>query len=206
MNQAAEMEANRGKQEPSIELGSGDRDRDYGGGNFDFRVAEGRQVNEVLDSSIRPAAAPVAVNSVAPVTESEYSPKAKKNRSPKAPKPLTAREIASEKVVDMTAFKTAGDYSPPAVFDADKWKRSRVKKGYLIARISGYDVVEGEYGVHYLKVIHRDPKTGKKKTSGDYSLYEHAGFSTWQTMQKTGKLVKEKKRNERINENRADAS
>jgi hypothetical protein len=62
-----------------------------------------------------------------------------------------------------------------AVFGDDKWKRSRIKKGYLIMRVKGYDPVESEYGVHYLKVLSRNPK----KTSGDYSLYEHAGFFTW---------------------------
>lgn len=171
----------------------------HGGFGGDLFAVERGQVNggsdqtDVVDMGGVPAF---------PVTESEYSPKAKKSRPARTPKPLTAREIASEKVVDMTAFKAAGDYSPSVVFDADKWKRSRVKKGWLIERIKGYDPVEGEYGVHYLKVLKRNPK----KTSGDCSLHEHAGFATWEAMQSTGRLVKERKRYGRLNEDRATAS
>ena len=89
-----------------------------------------------------------------------------------------------------------------AVFEAKKWKRSRVKKGYLIARIAGYDPVESEYGVSYLKVLSRNPK----KTSGDYSLHEHAGFFTWGALQAGGRFVKERKRYERVTGDRANAS
>jgi hypothetical protein len=170
------------------------------------RVVDRGKVNEVFDNSARLVAAPVASNSVTPMTKGEYSPKPKKSRSLKIKSEHSPRQNAGAEVIDMAAFKASVTIHPPAVFDAERWKRSRVKKGYLIARIPGYDVVEGEYGVHYLKVIKRDPKTGKKKTSGDCSLYEHAGFSTWRTLQASARLVRERKRYERVNENRADAS
>jgi hypothetical protein len=136
------------------------------------------------------------------VTESEYSPKPRKSRSLKVKTERSPCEIKSEKVVDLGEFKAAVTIHHPAVFEAEKWKRSRIKKGYLIARIAGYDPVESEYGVHYLKVIKRNPK----KTSGDYSLYEHAGFFTWRALQAGGRLVKERKRYGRVDEDRANAS
>jgi hypothetical protein len=66
----------------------------------------------------------------------------------------------------------------------------------------GYDPVESEYGVNYLKVLSRNPK----KTSGDYSLYEHAGFFTWGALQTGGRLVRERKRYERVSGDSANAS
>ena len=140
---------------------------------------------------------------VGKVTESEYSPKAKKPRSLKIKSEQSPGEMAASKVVDLAAFKAKVTIHPHAVFEAKRWKRSRIKKGHLIARISGYDPVESEYGVSYLKVISRRPK----KTSGDYSLYEHAGFFTWPALQAGGRLVKERKRYERgIDGDRANAS
>ncbi len=136
------------------------------------------------------------------VTKSEYSPKPRKSRSLKTESEHSPCEIASEKVVDLAAFKAAVNIHHSAVFEAEKWKRSRIKRGYLIARIKGYDPVESEYGVHYLKVLGRNPK----RTSGDYSLYEHAGFFTWRAMQTGGRLVKERKRYGRVDEDRANAS
>jgi len=112
------------------------------------------------------------------MSESEYSLKPRKSRKSEH----SPREIANDKVVDFAAFKAKVNIHSSAVFETKAWKRSRIKKGYLIARIKGYDPVEGEYGVHYLKVLGRRPK----KTSGDYSLYEHAGFFTWQALQAGG--------------------
>jgi len=51
-------------------------------------------------------------------------------------------------------------------------------------------------------VLSRRPK----KTSGDYSLYEHAGFFTWQALQVNGRFVKERKRYERVSSDGARAS
>jgi len=139
---------------------------------------------------------------VGKVSESEYSPKPRKSRSLKTESEQSPCEIASAEVVDMAAYKAAVTIHPPAVFEAKNWKRSRIKKGWLIRRIAGYDPVESEYGVHYLKVLSRRPK----KTSGDCSLYEHAGFVTWDVLQAGGRLVKERKRYERVSGDRANAS
>lgn len=132
----------------------------------------------------------------------DYSPKPQKSRSLKIKGEQSPCEIAASEVVDMAAYKAAVTIHHPALFEAGKWKRSRVKKGWLIARIKCYDPVESEYGVSYLKVLSRRPK----KTSGDYSLHEHAGFFTWDALQAGGRLVKERKRNGRLNEDRAHAS
>jgi len=136
------------------------------------------------------------------LTQGEYSPEPKKSRRVNTKSEHSPREIASQKVVDLAAFKAKVTIHSSAVFETGKWKRSRVKKGWLIARIKGYDPVESEYGVHYLKVLGRRPK----KTSGDYSLYEHAGFFTWDVLQAAGRLVRERKRHDRISDHRANAS
>lgn len=89
-------------------------------------------------------------------------------------------------------------------FDRKKWKRSRVKKGYLIRRIKGYDISEDEYGVSYLFVVARKPS---KKTSADYGVYEHAGFANWKGLIKHGDVVLETKHDrKRLNGNRNQAS
>jgi len=129
-----------------------------------------------------------------PRTKGDYSPKAKSDYSP-------CKEPAGE-VIDLAAFRAMVTSHPSAYYDKDKWKRSRVKKGYLIHRIEGYDPVESEYGVSYLKVIRRHPKV----TSGDYSLYEHAGFFTWDALQASRRLVKERKREQRITGNSNQSS
>jgi hypothetical protein len=139
---------------------------------------------------------------VVDVINGDYSPKPRKGRAPTASKALTRRDNASEKVVDLAAFKAKVTIHSSAIFEAKQWKRSRLKKGYLIARIAGYDPVESEYGVSYLKVLSRNPK----KTSGDYSLYEHAGFFTWGALQAGGRLVKERKRYGRVSGDSANAS
>ncbi len=78
------------------------------------------------------------------------------------------------------------------LYDNKIWKRSRVKKGWLIRRIEGYSISETEYGVHYLFVISRKPD----RTSGDMTQHPLAGFFNWQALQDAGRLVKEK-RNEK---------
>lgn len=76
----------------------------------------------------------------------------------------------------------------------DKWKKSRLKKGWLIKRIQGYDIVESEYGVSYLFVVVRESKkdSRKKVTTADFTIHEHAGFSTWETLKSNGRLKKGK--------------
>jgi hypothetical protein len=137
------------------------------------------------------------------VNRSDYSPKPRRRPSRPARGEYSPCEDAGGELVDLAAFRARVTIHSSAFFDDDKWKRSRIRKGYLIARIKGYDPVESEYGVHYLKVIARRPK---KRTSGDCSLYEHAGFFTWLALQAGGRLVKERKRYERIHVNGADAS
>lgn len=89
-------------------------------------------------------------------------------------------------------------------FSGRRWKQSRVKPGWLIARLKGYDIVESEYGINYLFVVARQPR---KFTSADFSLYEHAGFFTWQAMEAAGRLIKEKQdESKRIPGNRTRAS
>lgn len=111
-------------------------------------------------------------------------------------------------VTDFGKYKSLRDKDvAPKVsthFDRKRWKRSRVKNGYLIRRIKGYDISEDEYGVSYLYVITRNPK---KKTSADFSIYEHAGFFTWHTLEVSGRVVPEGKNDrKRLNGNRNRAS
>jgi hypothetical protein len=169
---------------------------DFPGGDLQIPVGDGDSTRADLVGGGSGAA------SVKKETKGEYSPKPRKNRSLKIKDESSPRQNANENVVDLAAFKASVTIHPPAFFDDDIWKRSRIKKGWLIKRIAGYDPVEGEYGVHYLKVISRNPK----RTSGDCSRYEHAGFSTWDTLQKVGRLVKERKRYERIAGDGANAS
>jgi hypothetical protein len=165
-------------------------------------AVDGGRVNEISSDSDRRGESDFVVREVANVTRGEYSLKPKKGRSPRTKSEHSPCQTAGAEVVDLTAYKAAVTIHQPAVFADDKWKRSRIKKGYLIARVKGYDPVESEYGVHYLKVLSRKPK----KTSGDYSLYEHAGFFTWDALQAGGRLVKERKRYERVSGDRANAS
>src|SRR5262245_1615639 len=181
-----------------VDLGSSAR----GGDRADFRIGES-DLGRVKEARVN-----------APRAESDYSPRVKKTAPGEcSPKPQKSRslkikgeyspcQIASAEVVDMAAYKAAVTIHPPAVFEDEKWKRSRVKKGFLIARVKGYDPVESEYGVHYLKVLSRHPK----KTSGDCSLHEHAGFFNWEALEAAGRLVKERKRYERVSGDRANAS
>lgn len=126
--------------------------------------------------------------------ESDYSSLPKSDYSPK--KKVNSHFRAE--VVDIKNFRAkVSSHSK-----GEKWKPSRIRPGYLIKRIKGYDVVESEYGVSYLYVTTRKPK---KATSGDFGQYEHAGFSTWATLEKNGRLKKGKS-NERIRSDRRRAS
>lgn len=162
------------------------------------------EVRNDLDSIDRSVADPVGADAgeVADV-KSDYSPKPRREAPRPARREYSPSENASSKVVDLAAFKAKVTIHSSAFFDDDRWKRSRVRKGYLIARIQGYDIVESEYGVSYLKVTGRKPK---KQTSADFSIHEHAGFFTWAALQAGGRLVKERKRYERVSGDRADAS
>lgn len=73
-------------------------------------------------------------------------------------------------------------------YSAKKWKRSRVQRGFLIRRLSGYSISETEYGVSYLYVLSRKPD----KTSADRTLYPLAGFFTWTALEMAGLVIKER--------------
>lgn len=79
---------------------------------------------------------------------------------------------------------------PFAQYDRAKWKRSRVKNGFLIRRVPGYSIAETEYGVSYLWVLARKPD----RTSADKSKFGFAGYFNWQALTGTGLLCKEMKR------------
>ena len=72
-------------------------------------------------------------------------------------------------------------------FDKKKWKRSRLRPGWLIKRLTGYQPVEDEYGCQYLGVVSRKPD----RMSADRSAFPFAGFLTWESMMESDLLVTE---------------
>ena len=72
-------------------------------------------------------------------------------------------------------------------FDKKKWKRSRLRPGWLIKRLTGYQPVEDEYGCQYLGVVSRKPD----RMSADRSIFPFAGFLTWESMMESDLLVTE---------------
>lgn len=78
-----------------------------------------------------------------------------------------------------------------AHYDRAKWKRSRVRPGFMIRRVPGYSIAETEYGVSYLWVLSRKPD----RTSADKSKFGFAGYFNWQALSGTGLLCKEAKAN-----------
>lgn len=74
-------------------------------------------------------------------------------------------------------------------YEKTKWKRSRIKKGQLIKRLTGYSIAETEYGVSYLWVLSRKPD----RTSADNSVHGMAGYYNWKALAESGLLRKEKK-------------
>lgn len=121
-------------------------------------------------------------------------------KSDRSPKPVKAKVTGhrekkvtghfQNKVTDLADFKrkVTGHFSAGHSSKSDRslWKESREKPGHLIRRIKGYDIVEETYGVKYLYVVDRSPK----KTSADFTLYEHAGYFTWAALEKAGRVVK----------------
>lgn len=82
---------------------------------------------------------------------------------------------------------------PAVAYKHSEWKKSRVKKGKLIRRLSGYSIAETEYGVSYLWVLSRKPD----RTSADNSVWPMAGYFNWKSLEQSGLLRKEKKQNGR---------
>lgn len=80
--------------------------------------------------------------------------------------------------------------SGSTIYERSKWKRSRIKKGRLIKRLTGYSIAESEYGLSYLWVLSRKPD----RTSADNSVWPLAGYFNWKSLEASGLLRKEKKR------------
>lgn len=96
---------------------------------------------------------------------------------------------AKSEVTDLNAFKAKLTSQSRVNLEGSKWKKSRIKPGYLIQRREGYNIVENEYGVQYLFVVSRKPD----RTSADYSVHPFAGFFNWKSLEEAGLLMKEKK-------------
>ena len=96
---------------------------------------------------------------------------------------LSAQPIAQ--VTDLTRYKEKLTVEP---FNRSKWKRSRVRKGWLIRRYPGYNIAETEYGISYLWVLSRKPD----RTSADNSAFPLAGYFNWKSLEQSGLLAKEK--------------
>lgn len=93
------------------------------------------------------------------------------------------------KVLDFTGLKSRRLTSQSvADFDKKHWKRSRIKPGWLIRRLTGYSIVENEYGVQYLGVVGRKPD----RMSADSLEYPLAGFFIWSVMVERSLLVEER--------------
>lgn len=96
------------------------------------------------------------------------------------------------KIVDMDRFRSRRLTSQSAAdFDKKQWKKSRIKQGWLIRRLTGYSIVEGEYGVQYLGVVSRKPD----RMSADSLEYPLAGFFIWSVMAERSLLVEERGQN-----------
>ena len=96
---------------------------------------------------------------------------------------LSAQPVAQ--VTDLTRYKEKLTVEP---FNRSKWKRSRVRKGWLIRRYPGYNIAETEYGISYLWVLSRKPD----RTSADNSAFPLAGYFNWKSLEQSGLLAKEK--------------
>jgi hypothetical protein len=102
--------------------------------------------------------------------------------------PVLKPDKSGAEIIDFTAFSAQFSHLTELEYNSKKWKRSRVKPGYLVKRISGYIIVESEYGVQYLKVLQWNPT----RTSADLDLYPVAQFCNWEALTDAGRLVKEK--------------
>lgn len=78
-------------------------------------------------------------------------------------------------------------------YDRKTWKRSRIRTGWLIRRMSGYSIAETEYGISYLWVLSRKPD----RTSADNSVYPLAGYFNWKSLESSGLLRKERRNEKR---------
>lgn len=108
------------------------------------------------------------------------------------PEPLAEPSVIQSRnseVVDLAEVRARLNLQSSVAYDRKFWKKSRIKKGYLIKRIPGYNIVEDEYSVSYLFVLSRKPD----RTSADWAQYPYAGSFRWVTLESAGLLVKERK-------------
>lgn len=174
---AAEIETERG----DFPAGSGSRPVAHGDADLRSggRLAVGGKSDSLSESQSEAAQSVVSADkSVSPVALAAQTDK--------------SAELADKsvnKVLDFTRFK-ARRLTSQSVADFDKkhWKRSRIKPDWLIRRLTGYSIVENEYGVQYLGVVSRKPD----RMSADSLEYPLAGFFIWHVMAERSLLVEER--------------
>lgn len=106
---------------------------------------------------------------------------------------LSVGEVEDEERLSAqnTAKLSAQINTNSIVYNKSTHKRSRIKKGQLIKRLTGYSIAETEYGVSYLWVLSRKPDL----TTADNSVYPLAGYFNWKSLEASGLLRKERKTN-----------
>jgi hypothetical protein len=199
------MEVVNEEQEPNSELGSGDRDRNYGGDHVDLRVAEERLEGVTEAKAEHSASQPTelqaghsawnAEHSAAPLklVPAEHSVRPASVAPIKRPVEKVSRPVPRRQTVEKKDNVVQLNTQRGLVFDKSQWKRSRKKEGYLIRRLSGYNIAETEYGISYLWVVSRKPD----RTTADNSVHPAAGYFNWESLENTGLLVKERKSDRR---------
>ena len=100
----------------------------------------------------------------------------------------TAR-LSAQNVAKLSTQHTRQPIENTATYAKSGFKRSRIKKGWLIKRLTGYSIAETEYGVSFLWVLSRKPD----RTSADNSVWSLAGYFNWKSLEASGLLRKEKK-------------
>ena len=135
-------------------------------------------------ATVRPVANP-AFRMAEPVAMAGEGDRLERNsvvdESEHSAKPIKGQKLStqsSSRLIENTATYRKSDF-----------KKSRIKKGWLIRRLAGYSIAETEYGVSYLWVLSRKPD----RTSADNSVWPLAGYFNWKSLEQSGLLRKEKK-------------
>lgn len=97
--------------------------------------------------------------------------------------------LSAQHVANLSTQRRPQSVESTASYEKSKFKRSRIRKGWLIKRVTGYSIAETEYGVSYLWVLSRKPD----RTSADNSVYALAGYFNWKSLEASGLLRKERK-------------
>ncbi len=109
------------------------------------------------------------------------------DNAPLSAQPLSEKDAqTSDKLSSQSSSRLIEN---TATYRKSGFKRSRIKKGWLIKRLTGYSIAETEYGVSYLWVLSRKPD----RTSADNSVWPLAGYFNWKSLEASGLLRKEKK-------------